>query len=60
MPWETLLKEETQGKQGNKGILIKGGFKKSDRSSSLVQLLLEVTNKSAQTLNDFVIQMKPS
>lgn len=60
MPWEILLKEDTQGKQGNKGIMIKGGFKKTDRTSSLVQLMLEVINKSTQTLNDFVIQMKPS
>jgi hypothetical protein len=55
MPVEVLLKEDVRGKAQNKGIQVKGGFRKSDRTANLVQLALDVTNKTGDTLNDFVI-----
>lgn len=60
MPSEILLKDDTQGKSGNKGILVKGGFKRTERTSGVIQLELEVVNKTTSALNDFVIQMRPS
>ena len=36
MPYETLLKEDVQGKLGNKGVHIRGGFRKIDRTLTTV------------------------